>query len=121
MQLKMLGFTRSATLLNDDALTLSSHQDIEFVPGKATNVMNVANQLQPATIGLYGSGLWGTFTLVSDTPNVELDGTLVWRLGIVVSVNGIRTTGFNTYYDGGYITKSPASATVGSTPTNSQP
>lgn len=119
------GICRLSGVINpttiDYRLTLSSHQDIAFVPGKATNVMNVANQLPPATIGLFGSGLWGTFTLASDTPHLELDGTLVWRLGIVVSVNGFRTTGFNTFYDGGYITGSPASATVGSAPTNSPP
>lgn len=105
----------------DYQLTLSSHKDIAFVPGNSVNVKNAAAQLTPATAGLFGSGLWGTFNLASATPNLESDGSLVWRLGMVVSVNGFRTIGFNTYIRGGYITQSATSATVGAAVTNTPP
>lgn len=110
------GVCRLSGLINptvtDYLLTLSSHQDIAFVPGNSSNVMNVVAQKLPATVGSFGSGLWGTFTLASATPNLELDGSLVWRLGMVVSVNGFRTNGFNTFYRGGYITQAATTATV---------
>ncbi len=110
------GICRLTGLINptviDYLLTLSSHQDIAFVPGNSSNVMNIAAQKLPATVGSFGSGLWGTFTLASATPNLKSDGSLVWRLGMVVSVNGFRTNGFNTFYRGGYITQAATTATV---------
>lgn len=96
----------------DYELNLSSNNDIAFVPGNSSNVRNVAAQLAPATAGLFGSGMWGTINFASATPTLESDGSLVWRLGMVVSFNGFRTTGFNTFYRGGFITQTASSATV---------
>lgn len=100
----------------DYRLTLSANEDIEFVAGNSANVKNVAAQLPPAIAGK-DSGVWGSFTLVSATPNLESDGSLVWRVGMSVSVNAFRPIGFNGYERGGYVTQSAARATVGAVDT----
>lgn len=95
----------------DYKLTLSSNTNVDFVPGNSNDVMNLSAQRTPAITTAY-SGLRATLNVVSDTPNLELDGSLYWRISAVVDVDAFKIIGFSTFVDGGYKTQSAAVADI---------
>lgn len=96
----------------DYLLSLSSSNDIAFIPGNATNVVNPSSQLVPASTHTNGNGMWADFLLASGTPFLEADNSLTWRIGMKISFDSFREVGFQGYRDGGYKTQSAATATV---------
>lgn len=111
----MAGYCQLSGLANahaeDYKLTLSSNTDLDFVAGNSTDVVNPTNQKSPALTGVY-TGLRATLNVVADTPHLEPDGSLYWRIGAVVDVDAFRIPGFNTFVFGGYKTVSPAVADI---------
>jgi hypothetical protein len=97
--------------IDDYKLSLSSNTDLDFVAGTSSDVMNPLGQKPPALTGIY-TGLRATLNVVSETPNLELDGSLYWRIGAVIDVDAFRIPGFATFVYGGFKTNSPATADV---------